>query len=75
MLPSRPSPVLQLGEPRGLVAFLFEAPLVEEVPSTSPWSPLRGGDHYPTVPVVLHAEGLTTLVLADLDTGSAASNR
>ena len=42
-----PEEVLRLGEPRGLVAFLFEAPLVEEVPSTAPWSPLRGGDHYP----------------------------
>lgn len=67
-----PEEVLRLGEPRGLVAYLFEAPLIEEVaPSTSPWSPLRGGDLYPTVAVVLDPDGpLAALIIADLDTGS-----
>jgi|HubBroStandDraft_4_1064222.scaffolds.fasta_scaffold633149_1 hypothetical protein len=67
-----PEEVLRLGEPRGLVAYLFEAPLIEEVPpSTSRWSPLGGGDHYPTVPIVLNPAGPRPVPLvADLDTGS-----
>lgn len=44
-----PEQVLALGEGRGLVAYLFEAPLIEEVaPSISPWSPLSRGDAYPS---------------------------
>lgn len=66
-----PEDVLRLGEPRGLVAYLFEAPMVEEVSSVSRWSPLRGNDRYPTVPLVLRsAAGSRGSLVADLDTGS-----
>jgi hypothetical protein len=67
-----PEEVLRLGEPRGLVAYLFEAPLIEELPpSISPWAPLGGGDHYPAVPLVLYpGEPRATPLIADLDTGS-----
>lgn len=67
-----PEEVLRLGEPRGLVAYLFEAPLIEELPpSISKWSPLRGDDHYPTVPIVLCPGGAReSSLIADLDTGS-----
>jgi hypothetical protein len=35
--------VLRLGEPRGLVAYLFEAPRIEELPGpTAPWAALDG---------------------------------
>ena len=37
--------VLRLGEPRGLVAYLFEAPLIEELPGPiAPWTALDGAD-------------------------------
>jgi hypothetical protein len=70
-----PDEVLRLGEPRGLVAYLFEAPLIEEIPpSVSAWSHLRGSDRYPTVPLVLNPGGPARAVpLADLDTGSHAT--
>lgn len=61
--------VLGLGSSEDLVAFLFEAPLVEEIPSTSAWSPLAANDAYPTVPIAIEGE----VVAADLDTGSHAT--
>jgi hypothetical protein len=70
-LGSCPSPedVLAMGEPHDRVAFFYEAPLVEEIPSTSPWAKLDGRDAYPTVP--LAANGV--VLEADLDTGSHAT--
>jgi hypothetical protein len=61
-----PEEVLALGEERDLVAYLFEAPLVEELSSASRWTPLAGADAYPTLPVSLFGE----VIRADLDTGS-----
>lgn len=62
-----PEDVLRLGEPKGLVAYLFEAPMIEEVPPpVAPWTALDGQDRYPTIP--LSIEGTT--IVADLDTGS-----
>lgn len=61
--------VLAMGASENLVAFLFEAPLVEEIASTSAWTPLATSDAYPTVPVVIEGEA----VVADLDTGSHAT--
>ncbi len=58
--------VLALGEQDDLVPFLFEAPVVEEIPERSSWAPLARGDAYPTVPVAIDGE----LIDADLDTGS-----
>lgn len=64
--------VLRLGEPQGLVAYLFEAPLIEEVPGpTAAWTPLEGSDRYPTIALSVGAasEAMVSIV-ADLDTGS-----
>jgi hypothetical protein len=59
--------VLLLGAPKGLVAYLFEAPLIEEVPGpVSSWTALGGHDRYPTIRLTI--EGTT--IVADLDTGS-----
>ncbi len=49
--------VLGLGEPRGLVAYLFEAPLIEELPGpTASWTPLEGSDRYPTISLCVGAD-------------------
>jgi hypothetical protein len=61
--------VLAMGEREDRVAFLFEAPLVEEIPSTSQWAPVAANDAYPTVPLTIDGEALA----ADLDTGSHAT--
>ena len=61
-----PEEVLAMGEEQDLVAYLFEAPLVEELSSTSRWAPLAGADAYPTLPISLFGE----VIRADLDTGS-----
>jgi hypothetical protein len=58
-----------MGDRDDLVPFLFEAPLVEEIPSHSRWSKLRRGDAYPTIPLAIDGEVLE----ADLDTGSHAT--
>ncbi|MBN1607043.1 MAG: hypothetical protein JW940_10445 [Polyangiaceae bacterium] len=58
--------VLALGQEEDRVPFLFEAPLVEEVPTASRWAPIGAADAYPTVPLTINAEQLD----ADLDTGS-----
>lgn len=58
--------VLAIGEREDLVPFLFEAPLVEEIPSTSRWTALGQGDAYPTIPLAVDGE----VIEADLDTGS-----
>jgi hypothetical protein len=59
--------VLRLGEAKGLVAYLFEAPLIEELPGPlSSWTALGGSDRYPTLRMTI--EGTT--IVADLDTGS-----
>jgi hypothetical protein len=67
--------VLRLGEPRGLVAYLFEAPLIEELPPwRSAWAALSDDDRYPTVPLVANPNGPHRKELAaDLDTGSHAT--
>lgn len=52
-LPS-PRDVLAYGEPSGRVAYLFEAPVVEEVLAwRSSWSALQDPDRYPTLPLVI----------------------
>ena len=61
--------VLAMGEREDRIAFLFEAPLVEEIPSTSHWAPVATHDAYPTVPLAIEGEAL----VADLDTGSHAT--
>jgi len=72
---SIPSPeeVLQYGAEQDLVAYLFEASLIEElVPSIARWAELGGADFYPTLPLAL-ADSDTSehlRVVADLDTGS-----
>jgi hypothetical protein len=58
--------VLAMGEGDDLVPFIFEAALVEEIPSSSRLALLHRGDAYPTIPVAIEGE----LVEADLDTGS-----
>jgi hypothetical protein len=55
--------VLAMGERQDRVAFLFEAPLVEEVPSSSRWAAIGQGDVYPTLPLAIEGEALD----ADLD--------
>ncbi|MBI2892034.1 MAG: hypothetical protein HYY06_00670 [Deltaproteobacteria bacterium] len=68
-----PEDVLRLGEPLGLVAYLFEAPLIEEVgPGVAAWARLTGADRYPTITLVVHDEQVRTVV-ADLDTGAHAT--
>jgi hypothetical protein len=72
-LPS-PEEVLRYGEPSGRVAYLFEAPLIEEVMAwRSPWSLLRAGDRYPTLPLSIEGLPVPRAVVADLDTGSPAT--
>jgi hypothetical protein len=61
--------VLAMGERDDLVPFLFEAPLIEEIPSSSRWTALADGDAYPTIPLAIDGEVLE----ADLDTGSHGS--
>lgn len=61
-----PQAVLSMGEAQDLVAYLFEAPLVEELSSTSAWAPLGGAEAYPTIPLAIFDE----IVRGDLDTGS-----
>ncbi len=61
--------VLALGRASDRVPFLFEAPLIEELASSSDWSAVESGirgDRYPTIP--LEIMGLACI--ADLDTGS-----
>lgn len=61
--------VLALGRPHNRVPYLFEAPLIEEIPSSARWAPVATGivnDRYPTVPIRLGQ----TLLDADLDTGA-----
>jgi hypothetical protein len=67
--------VLKLGEPKGLVAFLFEAARIEEVPgSSAPWAVLDGQDRCPTIPLCIGAGSpLSVNVVGDLDTGSHAT--
>lgn len=61
-----PAAVLAMGEPTDRVAYLFEGPVVEEVPARSSWAPLARDDAYPTIPLAIGGEVLD----ADLDTGS-----
>jgi hypothetical protein len=69
-----PEEVLRHGEPSGRVAYLFEAPLVEEVlASKSHWSILSGHDRYPTVPLGIQGDPDPRAIVADLDTGSHAT--
>jgi hypothetical protein len=72
-----PEEVLQMGEPKGLVAYLFSGLLIEESkPVTSMWSKTRyyedkDRDQYPTIPLAVHhLNGTSILLDADLDTGS-----
>ena len=64
-----PDAVLAMGEAQDLVAYLFEAPLVEELSPSSRWAPLGRADAYPTIPIALVGE----VIDADLDTGSHGS--
>lgn len=64
-----PDALLALGDEDDLVPFLFEAPLVEEIPATSSGSPLPRGDAYATIPLCIEE----TVLNADLDTGSHAT--
>ena len=70
-----PEDVLRLGEPRGLVPYLFEASLIEEIPPfISAWSTLSSEDRYPTVPLIMNPNTSTQAIpVADLDTGSHAT--
>ena len=61
--------VLAMGAGEDRVAFLFESPLIEEIPSTSQWAPIARNDAYPTIPVTIGGES----IVADLDTGSHAT--
>lgn len=73
ILPS-PEEVLLHGEQSGRVAYLFEAPLVEELPAwKSPWSVVRGADRYPTLPLAIESLTGPRAIAADLDTGSPAT--
>jgi hypothetical protein len=67
--------VLALGEKEGLVAYLFEAPRIEELPGpTSPWTALDGADRYPTIALCVGAGSeRATNIVGDLDTGSHAT--
>lgn len=72
-LPS-PEEVLRYGESTGRVAYLFEAPLIEELMAwRSPWSLLRGPDRYPTLPLAIEDLPQPRAIVADLDTGSPAT--
>lgn len=63
--------VLDHGRARDLVPYLFTAELIEELPGTAPWAPLRGVDRYPTLSMAVHpVDGDATAIVADLDTGS-----
>jgi hypothetical protein len=68
-----PEEVLAFGEPRDLVAYLFEAPLIEEVPPVSAWSPIGGHDQYPTLSLSVSGANGPRTIVADLDTGSHAT--
>src|SRR5712691_823903 len=73
ILPS-PEDVLRHGEPSGLVPYLFEAPLVEELLAwKSPWSLLQCPDRYPTLPLAIEGLPGPRAIVADLDTGSPAT--
>jgi hypothetical protein len=64
-----PDEVLEMGKAKGRVAYLFTAELLEELEPVSTWTPLRGTDRYPTIPLrLLVADPL--VVVADLDTGA-----
>lgn len=65
--------VLALGEAEDLVAYLFEAPLIEEISCVSRWAQLGQNDAYPTLPVAVDHAGDTRVLEADLDTGSHAT--
>lgn len=61
--------LVAIGRQRGRAPFLFEAPLIEELPSVSAWAPVTTGirgDAYPTIP--LRIDGV--VLCADLDTGA-----
>jgi hypothetical protein len=69
-----PEEVLRHGEPSGRVAYLFEAPLVEELLAwRSSWSLLQGPDRYPTLPLAIQGPPRPRVIVADLDTGSPAT--
>jgi hypothetical protein len=65
-----PAGVLAYGRDKGLVGYLFTADLIEELPSTADWVPIRGADRYPTLPMAIERDGDFYAVTADLDTGS-----
>jgi hypothetical protein len=56
------------------VAYLFEAPLIEEGPDCrSTWAALSGADRYPTLPLEIGSGTTAASLVADLDTGSHAT--
>lgn len=69
-----PDTVLSMGAGRNLVAYLFEAPMIEELTHTTPWTPLSAQDRYPTLALSLcRSPGARQDLIGDLDTGSHAS--